>query len=169
MTLIEAIADQGYHVPDHIIWDGELHRFATDADKPYSKDGWYVAHDDAKGKAAAFGSWRNSASHTWSNGTGRALDSAELRAIQNSQIKAKGDIKRARDQAALRASRLYEQALPIEVAPYLTRKGIAANGNNCQFCTHLHTSSYSASIAAVKHGMGAQVTPAPICPTPASL
>lgn len=124
MTLIEAIADQGYHVPDHIIWDGELHRFATDADKPYSKDGWYVAHDDAKGKAAAFGSWRNNANHTWSNGTGRALDAAELQAIKNSQIKAKGDIKRARDQAALRASRLYEQALPIEVAPYLTRKGI---------------------------------------------
>ena len=78
MTLIDAIADQGYYAPEAIIWDGVLHRFATDADKPHSKDGWYVAHDDARGKAAAFGSWRNGGvSHTWSNGTGRTFTPAE--------------------------------------------------------------------------------------------
>ena len=125
MTLVEAIADQGYHVPDHIIWDGVLHRFATDADKPHSKDGWYVAHDDARGKAAAFGSWRNGGvSHTWSNGAGRTFTPAEFQAIQQQQVQAKGAIKQARDQAAMRAARIYEHALPIEVAPYLSRKGI---------------------------------------------
>ena len=125
MTLIDAIADQGYYAPEAIIWDGVLHRFATDADKPHSKDGWYVAHDDARGKAAAFGSWRNGGvSHTWSNGTGRTFTPAELQAIQQQQVQAKGAIKQARDQAAMRAARLYEQSQVVEVAPYLTRKGI---------------------------------------------
>lgn len=123
-TLYDAIADAGYAIPGSILWDGVLHRFATNADKPHSKDGWYVAHDDAKGKAASFGSWRLNTKHVWSNGSGRILNPEELRTIHEAQEKAKDAIKRMADQAALRASRLYEQAIPIEVAPYLKRKGI---------------------------------------------
>lgn len=126
-TIHQAIAGAGYAVPSAIIWDGKLHRFATNADKKHSKDGWYVAHDDAHGKAAAFGSWRDNASYTWSNGTGRQLSASELADIEAQKKKARDAEKKTRDQAALRAQRLYEEAVKeVTFSAYLERKGIEA-------------------------------------------
>jgi putative DNA primase/helicase len=123
-SLQDAIA-ANYAVPQSIVWDGALHRFATDPDKRHSKDGWYVAHDDAKGKAAAFGSWRDGTSHTWSNGTGRQLTAAELRDIEAKKKQELANEKKRREQAALRAQRVYAdaEADPMQSA-YLARKGI---------------------------------------------
>ena len=123
-SIYDAIAAVGFAVPGEIVWDGKLHRFATDDEKRYSKDGWYIAHDDAQGKAAAFGSWRDGSKHSWSNGTGRKLTEIEWKDIDRQRKDAKLIEAKARDQAAIRASRLYDQAEPVEVAPYLSRKGI---------------------------------------------
>lgn len=125
MTLYDAIKAAGYAAPENIIWDGNLHRFATDATKKHSKDGWYVAHDDAKGKAAAFGSWRDGASHTWSNGTGRQLTAEEMAEVETKKKQALADEKKRREQAALRAQRLYDEAVrDVTFSAYLKRKGI---------------------------------------------
>jgi putative DNA primase/helicase len=125
MDIHDAIAAAGFAVPDEIIWDGELHRFATDASRRYSKDGWYVAYDDAKGKAVAFGSWRDGSRHTWSNGTGRQLSQQELAEIERKDKQALAEVKKRREQAALRATRLYEQAsADVTFSAYLQRKGI---------------------------------------------
>lgn len=124
MTLAEAMMDKGFAVPREIIWEGVIKRFPTDPDKPHSSDGWYIAFDDAKGKAAAFGSWRDGEVHRWSNGTGRVLTAAELQAIKADKERAMAEMVKTRDQAALRAQRIYEMGKPNEVAPYLTRKGI---------------------------------------------
>lgn len=121
---LDAIRDAGYTAPSEIHWDGELHRFATDPSKSHSKDGWYVAYHDAKGRAGAFGSWRQSSRHTWSNGSGRDLTREEIKAIEDKKRRAIAEEKRERDQAALRAQRLYEQAAAGDGAPYLARKGI---------------------------------------------
>lgn len=125
MTLYDAIQAVGYAAPETIIWDGNLHRFATDATKKHSKDGWYVAHDDAKGKAAAFGSWRDGATHSWSNGTGRQLTAEEWADTEAKKKQALADEKKRREQAALRAQRLYDEAArDVTFSAYLQRKGI---------------------------------------------
>ena len=124
-SLQDAIAAVGYELPPDIVFDGKLYRFATNADKRYSKDGWYVAFDDDRGRAAAFGSWRDGASHTWSDGTSRELSPADLADIERKKKTALAREKQARDQAALRAERIYEQATEASAShPYLKRKGI---------------------------------------------
>jgi putative DNA primase/helicase len=127
MTLYDAIISAGFDAPEAIVWDGKLHRFPTDlTHHRHSDDGWYVAHDDATGKAAAFGSWRDGVQHTWGNGTGRVLSVAELDVIKRQQVAAKADEKKRRDQAALRAQRIYDQASSeVEHSAYLVRKGIS--------------------------------------------
>ena len=125
-SIYDAMANAGYAVPEQLVWDGKIHRFATDQAKRHSKDGWYIAHDDSKGKAAAFGSFRDGASHTWSNGTGRKLTQEEFKDIEAQKKRALAEEKKAREQSAMRAQLLYEQAAPtVEFSAYLTRKGIA--------------------------------------------
>lgn len=128
MELVDAIAGVGFAPPAKgIIWDGNLHRFATDRDRPHSQDGWYVAHDDPSGRAAAFGSWRDDSKHTWSNGTGRQLTAAEWNDIERQKRAKLAEEKRAREQAAQRAQRIYEQAgTDASGASYLARKLISA-------------------------------------------
>lgn len=125
--LVVAIADAGFEPPREIVWDGDVHRFATDKGRRYSKDGWYVAFDDSKGRAAAFGSWRDGSRHTWSNGTGRTLTDAEYAEIDRRvEERKRAEIKR-RATAAERASRLYEQAgTRVDYSGYLSRKQITA-------------------------------------------
>lgn len=125
-SLSDAIAAAGYVVPEQIVWDGKLHRFATDQAKRHSKDGWYIAHDDASGKAAAFGSWRDGGNYTWSNGTGRKLTQEEFKDIEAQKKRALAEEKKAREQAALRAQRIYDEAdQDVTFSAYLERKGIA--------------------------------------------
>ena len=106
-TLQEAIAAHGYAAPDRIIFDGNLHRFATDANKKHSRDGWYVAFDDSKGKAGCFGSWRDGNSITWSNGTGRKLTDDEKRDIEAKRRAGLEQVRKDREEAAKRAQRIY--------------------------------------------------------------
>jgi putative DNA primase/helicase len=124
-SLYDAMANAGYVAPEQVVWDGKLHRFATDHAKRHSKDGWYIAHDDARGKAAAFGSWRDGGNHVWSNGTGRKLTDAEFKDIEAQKKKALAEERKAREQSALRAQRIFEQASEtVEYSAYLERKGI---------------------------------------------
>lgn len=123
-TLIEAIAQHGYATPRQIVADGNLHRFATDPNKRHSKDGWYVAYDDSKGKAGCFGSWRDGNSITWSNGTGRQLTDEEKRDIEAKRKAGLEQARKDREEASGRAKRLYAQASETGQSGYLTKKGI---------------------------------------------
>jgi putative DNA primase/helicase len=123
-TFLEAIADYGYATPREIIMDGKLRRFATDANKNYSKDGWYIGFDDATGKAGAFGSWRDGSNITWSNGTGRQLNEQEKRDVERKRQEAFEQAKKEKLEAAQRAKRLYEKAQETGSSGYLTKKGI---------------------------------------------
>jgi putative DNA primase/helicase len=123
-TFLEAIADYGYATPREIIMDGKLRRFATDANKNYSKDGWYIGFDDATGKAGAFGSWRDGNNITWSNGTGRQLNEQEKRDVERKRQEAFEQAKKEKLEAAQRAKRLYEKAQETGSSGYLTKKGI---------------------------------------------
>ena len=123
-TMLEAIINYGYSAPRAIIADGTVKRFATDATKRHSKDGWYVCHDDANGKAGAFGSWRDGSSISWSNGTGRQLTREEWAEIEKHKKAVFDEVRLERADAALRAQRVYAQAETEGQSNYLTRKGI---------------------------------------------
>ena len=123
-TLIEAIINYGYAAPREIIADGKVKRFATDANKRHARDGWYVCHDDARGKAGAFGSWRDGNKVAWSNGTGRQLTQAEWANIERQRKAAFEEAKREKAEAAQRAQRIYAQASIVGTSDYLTKKGI---------------------------------------------
>lgn len=125
LTVYDAIAAQGFVVPSEIIWDGEIHRFASAQRKPHDKDGWYVAFDDARGKAAAFGSWREgNEKHSWSNGTGRKLTAEDWAAIEAKKRAAEAQIKATRQKAAATAAAIYGAAATTGASAYLARKGI---------------------------------------------
>lgn len=62
---IEAMQQAGIAPPSNIQADGDLHRFHIEGDKPRSKNGWYVLHDNPP--AGAFGSWKLNVSETWNS------------------------------------------------------------------------------------------------------
>ena len=140
-TLVEAIIAFGYSPPRDVIMDGEVHRFATDQTKNHSKDGWYIAFDDAKGKAGSFGSWRDGSSTTWSNGTGRLLTSSELASMDRKKALKFEEAKKEKAEAGRRAQRLYDQASATGHSEYLTKKGIE-QPEGSRFVTDLPASAF---------------------------
>jgi len=140
-TLIEAIIAFGYSAPRDIIMDGEMHRFATDQNKSYSKDGWYIAFDDSKGRAGSFGSWRDGSKTTWSNGAGRLLTRTELADIDKKIALKFEEAKKEKAEAAQRAKRLYEQASENGTSAYLAKKGIEQPAG-CRFVSEMPSSAF---------------------------
>ncbi len=138
---VDEIASQGFLPPRHIVWDGKIHRFPTSPEKPHSKDGWYVAHDDAIGKAGAFGSMRDAVKHTWGNGSGRQLTAAELRAIDAQREEEKKRAVAAKKSTALRAQRIYAQASDSGISDYLKRKKMDAP-EGCKFVSLLDSTAF---------------------------
>ncbi len=137
----DAIAAQGFLPPRSVIWDGKIHRFPTDPKKPHSKDGWYVAHDDALGRAGAFGSMRDQVKHVWGNGSGRQLTADELRAIDAQRETEKKKAAAAKKATALRAQRIYSQASDTGKSDYLERKKMSAP-DGCKFVSLLDSSAF---------------------------
>jgi putative DNA primase/helicase len=123
-NLVDAIVAVGFNPPPTIEWDGKVHRFATDQKRRHRKDGWYVAFHDATGHAAAFGSWRDSSKHTWSNGTGRKITSDEWAKIEAAKREEHKRIKAEKINAATRAKRIYDAASEQGQSLYIKSKGI---------------------------------------------
>ena len=122
-----AMQSAGIAPPVSIIPDGKLQRFHVEGDKPRSKNGWYVLHDDPP--AGAFGWWREGINETWSKHEYKEL-SAEDKARYKANMEA---AKREREQEQQRIhAECREKSLAIwnqaEPAPtdhsYTTKKGI---------------------------------------------
>ena len=64
------------HDPKGIVFDGALHRFRVDGDKPGSRNGWFVLYADGL-PAGVFGSWKTGASETWCAREEKTLTPAE--------------------------------------------------------------------------------------------
>jgi putative DNA primase/helicase len=138
---IDEIASYGFTPPRAIVWDGKIHRFPTSASKPQSKDGWYVAHDDHRGKAGAYGSMRDAVKHTWGNGTGRQLTADDLKAIDEQREAAKKAGLAAKAATAIRAQRVYAQAGTEGHSDYLTRKKMGLP-EGCKFVSLLDAAAF---------------------------
>ncbi|WP_027368265.1 DUF927 domain-containing protein [Desulfocurvibacter africanus] len=115
---------------EEIISDGNLHRCGT-ADKPVSKNGWYVLHADIPA-SGAYGDWRTGESGTWTAKADRDLSPAERERIKT-RIKTDRKAREAEEvrrhaEAAERARCILESAEPAtDGHPYLKRKGVPAH------------------------------------------
>ena len=125
MDIKDAIVGAGYALPDGIIaCDGRLHRFATDAYKPHSLDGWYIFFQDSAGIRGSFGSWRESSKFTFSDTKNGELSLAEIKRIEIQKKEAAAQAKQDASDAAIRAERIYNQASAKGESDYLVKKGI---------------------------------------------
>jgi len=124
-TFEDAILAAGYAPPQGgCIMDGKLHRFPSDSARPHSKDAWYVGFDDSKGRAGSYGSWRDSNTLTWSNGTRRKLTPEEIASIKAQQEAYREKAKSEANAAAQRAQRILAAATETGESAYLAKKKI---------------------------------------------
>lgn len=140
-TLVDAIQSLGFSPPRHIIWDGKIHRWPTSPEKPHSKDGWYVAHDDDKGKAAGFGSMRDQVKHTWAEKSDRKFTPADLAALDDQREAAKKKAIAARNATAIRAQRIYAQASESGHSDYIGKKKISVP-DGCKFVSLMDAAAF---------------------------
>ena len=126
-----AIESAGLMVPEHIVADGVLHRFAPNG-SPNKKDAWYVLHADGI-PAGAFGDWRTSVTETWVADIGRRLTPTEINSHKERAEKAKIERDQIRQaeyaRAANHAKEIWESAKPAPFDhAYLIAKQIKPHG-----------------------------------------
>ena len=126
-----AIERAGLMVPEHIVADGALHRFAPNG-SPHKKDAWYVLHADGI-PAGAFGDWRTSVTETWVADIGRRLTPTEINSHKEKAEKARTERDKIRQaeyaRAANHAKELWDSAKPAPFDhAYLIAKQIKPHG-----------------------------------------
>ncbi len=127
----DAIKSAGLIPPDAIEADGAIHRFASNG-KRGDDAGWYQLHSDGI-PAGSFGCWRDGLTQTWRADVGRTLtpaEEAEHRAkVEAMRTQREADEARRKSEAKAKAKSIWQKATTApEDHPYLTRKGIKANG-----------------------------------------
>ncbi len=126
----DAIRSAGLQPPDEIDADGKLRRFASNG-KRGDDAGWYVLHNDGI-PAGSFGDWRTDFTQTWRADIGRTLTAGEEAAhcakVEIMRRERDADLSREHAEAAKKAETIWQAALPNPNHPYLTVKGIKANG-----------------------------------------
>jgi len=112
--------------PGEILADGALHRCPT-AEKPNSRNGWYIFHADAPA-GGAFGDWAQELSQKWTAKEERDMTTAERQTLHAhvEQDKAMHEAEEVRRhvEATEKARRILAEATPCIAHPYLARKGV---------------------------------------------
>lgn len=127
----DAIQAAGLTPPDGIEADGKLRRFSSNG-KRNDDAGWYLLHDDGI-PAGSFGCWRTGIMQTWRTDIGRTLtdgEEGEHRAKMEAMRREREAEEIQRKQEAMtKAAAIWQKAEAApDNHPYLTRKGIKANG-----------------------------------------
>ncbi len=126
----QAIGSAGLPPPDTINADGAIHRFSTNG-KRLDKSGWYICHSDGVA-AGVFGGWREGFTQTWCSKTDNAMTESERQdhraRVQAMQAQRFAELMLRNGDAAAKATRMIELSEVCTRHPYLTRKGIQANG-----------------------------------------
>jgi phage/plasmid primase-like uncharacterized protein len=130
----DAMIIAGLNPPEHIIFDGNLHKFisGTTGTGKYKRPGWYVMHDGSI-KAGMFGCFRADVRQLWREDVGRQLSEQET---HNYQIKQEQSRKIYREEkeksqeiAAIVVKKIWEKSSFAEDDhPYLKNKNIKCNG-----------------------------------------
>jgi putative DNA primase/helicase len=128
VALRDAMDSCGVKFSGVVIADGKLHRVYLDGHRKGSKNGWYVAHEDAPA-SASFGDYKSGVHETWTVEKPDRMTDADREAIRARMADTRRQ--RAEEQAAAHA--LCREAAAAIVAavepaspehPYLVRKGL---------------------------------------------
>ncbi len=127
---VDAIRNSGLNPPEQIVGDGNLHRFSSSG-KRGDDSGWYVMHEDGV-PAGAFGDWRTGLNSAWRADIGRRLTPEELSEHRRRRDDAEQQRTAAevaeRERAKKRAAGIWATAKPVDMHPYLKRKGVKSYG-----------------------------------------
>jgi putative DNA primase/helicase len=125
--LLDALRAAGINPidPGEIVADGTLRRFRADGDKPGTRNGWAVLHQDH----GAGGSWKSGAVCSWSSKSTTRMTRQEkdehFRLIRQAKAEAQRQREAEQHAAAERAAMLWARATPAKPGhPYLTQKRI---------------------------------------------
>lgn len=109
------------------VGDGALHRFHVPDDKRGTLNGWYVLYLDGIA-SGAFGSWKAGQTGTWSARQPADPIEGELirQRIEQARAQRHAEQQQRHQQAAKKAQRLWQRALPANPShAYLVAKGVA--------------------------------------------
>lgn len=130
----EAMIAAGLEAPDHIVFDGKIHRFRTGTKGRGGQDksGFYVGFLDGV-PAGHFGCWRLGLEHPFKADIGRQLTVAEEMANSRRMAEARRmrdeELARSREVAADTVSEIWVNAGAASADhPYLARKGVHPHG-----------------------------------------
>lgn len=105
-------------IVNNIISDAKLHRVPT-VDKPLSKNGYYVSHENG----IFMGNWATGQKEFFSTSTGK-LTKFDWDKINQAKEQAKVKKRKAQAKAAIDAQAMFTKAQAVKSHPYLTRKGV---------------------------------------------
>lgn len=118
-----------------LIFDGQIHRYEVTGDKPRSRNGWYVLHNDGI-PSGSFGNWKTGVFSNWCSRSLNSMSFAE-RAEQQKRITDARDERQkitaqAQQEAARDAQYILDIASPAhpkqrylvnkQIAPYIARQ-----------------------------------------------
>jgi putative DNA primase/helicase len=114
-----------------IITDGKLHRFYVEGDRRGTHNGWYVLHLDGV-PVGSFGSWKTGETRTWCARETHRFTEAERaeyqRRLEETKRQRQEATARDHDSTREKASAIWRLSQPVELHPYLSRKGVKAFG-----------------------------------------
>lgn len=127
---------------DAIVIDGTFHRFHVAGDKPGSRNGWYILHEQVsssnrKTVVGSFGSWKTGDTHNWSSflsaDSNRTLTEQEHRERERAFSLIRAAREKAQQEvwqeAAESARKEWEQSEPANPNhPYLLAKRVKPHG-----------------------------------------
>ncbi len=127
----EAISHAGLVSRNSIIPDGKLHRFYVEGDRRGTRNGWYVLHLDGV-PAGSFGSWKTGETRTWCARETHRFTEAERAEYQRCLEETKRQRQEAtaldHDSAREKALAIWRKSPPVDMHPYLSKKGVKAHG-----------------------------------------
>lgn len=128
----DAVMDAGLGDPEHIVADGQIHRFRAEGDKPGNKSGWYSLHADGC-PAGVFGSWKLGEVRTWcsvSRDRQTPAQRADIhRLVEQAKAAREAETRDRHTEAAGRAKIQWDGASPADPGhPYLVAKQVGAHG-----------------------------------------
>jgi putative DNA primase/helicase len=118
-----AMQAAGINPPNHIIGDGQLHRFHIGGDKSGTLNGVYFLHLD-NNPNGWFSDWRGTTCKWSANGKAQSFTS-EMRLKVEQERKQREEEKQLRhEQAAINARKIWNKSIPVTDHQYLTSKRV---------------------------------------------
>ncbi len=132
VTFRRAMASAGIVTSDPIIADGRLHRFHVRGDRPGSKNGYYILHDEGV-PFGIYGSWKSVAKGTWCAKSYRDLSASERieheRRVEDSKKKKESVKQKIRKKAVRKSAYIWNTSdRTAHNHAYLALKRVQSHG-----------------------------------------